>query len=148
MPDAQASPHQALPCQVPDAQAAPDRVRTLVKIYKFGWFGDGNLGERLISNILSGKKTASSCPAFDPEDAELKEGDFLQLTDKHGKARGTLVVTGTEIRCYGDFDSALAEREGTTLEELKASLQFANGREIRPDEEMRIIYFKTTAGPS
>ena len=113
-----------------------------MKTFKFGWFGDGNLGESLIQKILSGKKTASSCPAFDPEDAALRVGDLLQLTDKHGKARATLAVTEIELRCFSDFDEALAGREATTLAELKSSLQFANGRELRPDEEMRIIHFK------
>lgn len=113
-----------------------------MRIFKFGWFGDDNIGERLIQAILSGKKTATSCPAYDPEDADVQVGDALQLTDKYGKARGTLIVTGVEIRNFGDFDEALAAHEGTELKELQDSLHFANGREIRPDEEMRIVYFK------
>jgi uncharacterized protein YhfF len=115
-----------------------------LKIFKFGWFGDGNLGERLIQKILSGEKSATSCPAYDPEDADLKVGDRLQLTDKHGKSRGILVVTGAEIRRFGDFDEELARKEGTTLKELQTATQFANGREVPPDEDMRIIYFALT----
>lgn len=117
-----------------------------LKPFKFGWYGDGNLGERLIEKIIAGKKTATSCPAYDPEDADLKVGDKLELLDKTGKSRGILVVTGTELRPFGKFDAELAGREGTTLKELQDSLQFANGREITPDEEMRIIHFEVVKG--
>lgn len=113
-----------------------------MKKFKFGWFGDGGLGERLIEAILSGRKSATSCPAYDPEDADVKTGDRLELTDKNGKVRGALIVTGIEFRTYDSFDEELARREATTLAELKESLKFANGREIRPDEEMRVIYFE------
>lgn len=113
-----------------------------MKPFKFGWFGDGGLGERLISHILAGRKTATSCPAYDPEDADLKAGDALRLMDKHGKTRASLVVTGIELRPFGKFDEALAAREGTTLPELLESTKFANGRELRPDEEMRIVHFQ------
>ena len=112
------------------------------KPFKFGWFGDGGLGERLIQAILAGRKTATSCPSYDPEDADLKVGDTLRLTDKHGQPRGTLVVTEIELRSFGKFDEPLAAREGTSLAELVDSTKFANGREMRPDEEMRIIYFQ------
>ena len=111
--------------------------------FKFGWFGDGGLGERLIAAIIAGQKTATSCPAYDPEDAQLRVGDKLELTDKHGRTRALLVVTAIELRPYGSFDEALAAREGTTLAELREATRFANGREIRPDEEMRVVYFKT-----
>ena len=112
------------------------------KTFKFGWFGDGGLGEQLIQAILSGRKTATSCPAYDPEDADLRVGDRLELTDKHGRARAQLVVTGIELRAWGGFDEALAAREGTTLSELREKMRFANGREIRPEEEMRVVFFK------
>lgn len=112
------------------------------KKFKFGWFGDAGLGERLIQAILAGKKSATSCPAYDPEDADLQGGDSLDLMDKYGRSRATLVVTGIEVRTYGSFDEALASREGATLQHLQDGICFANGREIRPDEEMRVVYFK------
>jgi uncharacterized protein YhfF len=115
------------------------------KRFKFGWFGDGGLGERLIQAILEGHKTATSCPAYDPEDADLQVGDKLELVDKHGRARGTLVVMRVELRIFGSYDDALAAAEGTTLQELLESTRFANGRELRPDEEMRVVYFKLAA---
>lgn len=112
------------------------------KKFKFGWYGDNGLGEKLIQAILAGRKTATCSPIYDPEDGELKEGDQLTLTDKHGRARATLVVTRVETRAFGKFDDALAACEGSTLEELRERVRFANGREIRPDEEMRLVYFK------
>lgn len=111
------------------------------KRFKFGWFGDGGLGERLIQKILTGQKTATSCPAYDPEDADLRAGDLLELTDKHGRARAILQVSQVELRSFGSFDEALAQAEGTTLHELKEHTRFANGRELRDDEEMRVVYF-------
>lgn len=122
-----------------------------MKRFRFGWYGDGGLGERMIQTILAGRKTATSCPAYDPEDAELKAGDELQLVDKHGTARASLVVTLVEIRPFGSFDEALASAEGVTLDELREKMNFANGRAIRPDEEMRVVHFrlvKALAGPA
>ncbi len=118
------------------------------KRFKFGWFGDGGLGERLIEKILDGRKSATCCPAYDPEDADIAVGDLLELTDKHGKVRATLVVTEVELRPFGAFDEALAAAEGTTLAELLENARFANGRTLRPDEEMRVIHFAVQRKPS
>lgn len=112
------------------------------KRFRFGWFGDGGLGERMIQTILSGRKTATACPAYDPEDADLKAGDELELVDKHGNVRGHLVVVLVELRPFSSFDDALAYREGVTLAELKEKLNFANGRQIRDSEEMRVVHFR------
>lgn len=113
-----------------------------MKRFRFGWYGDGGLGERMIQTILAGRKTATSCPAYDPEDADLKAGDELQLLDKHGSVRAQLVVTEVELRTFGSFDEALAAAEGVTLAELKEKMNFANGRQIRDDEEMRVVHFR------
>jgi uncharacterized protein YhfF len=119
-----------------------------VKRFRFGWYGDGGLGERLIETILAGRKTATSCPAYDPEDADLKAGDELQLVDKHGTVRGQLVVTLVELRSFGTFDEALAAKEGVTLPELKEKMNFANGRQIRAEEEMRVVHFQLVRAAS
>jgi len=113
-----------------------------VKRFRFGWYGDGGLGEKMISAILSGRKTATACPAYDPEDSELKANDELQLVDKHGNERARLVVTLVELRALGTFDEALAREEGVTLPELKEKMNFANGRSIQDDEEMRVVHFR------
>lgn len=122
-----------------------------MKRFRFGWYGDGGLGERMIQTILAGRKSATSCPAYDPEDADLKAGDELELVDKHGTVRGHLVVTLVEVRAFGTFDEALAAKEGVTLHELKEKLNFANGRSIRDEEEMRVVHFqlvRAASGPA
>ena len=121
---------------------APASKSQPVKPFKFGWVGDGGLGERLIEAILAGGKRATSSPAYDPEDADVREGDRLELIDKNGRPRATLVATKVELRPFSTFDEALARLEGTTLAELREGLSFANGRTLAPDEEMRVIYFK------
>ena len=116
-----------------------------MKRFRFGWYGDGGLGERMIQTILAGGKTATSCPAYDPEDSDLKVDDELQLLDKHGKLRGQLVVTLVELRPFRSFDEALAAKEGVSLSELKEKMNFANGRQVREDEEMRVVHFRLRA---
>jgi uncharacterized protein YhfF len=113
-----------------------------VKRFRFGWYGDGGLGERMIQTILAGRKTATSCPDYDPENADLKADDELQLLDKHGTVRGHMIVTHVEVRAFGLFDEALAEKEGVSLFDLKEKLNFAHGRPIRDDEEMRVVHFR------
>ena len=113
-----------------------------MKRFRFGWYGDGGLGEKMIQAILSGRKTATACPAYDPEDSELKAGDKLMLVDKQGNERGRLVVTQVELRDFRTFDEALARKEGVTLAELKEKMDFANGRKIRDEEEMRVVHFR------
>ncbi len=117
-----------------------------MKRFRFGWYGDGGLGELMIQSILAGRKTATACPAYDPEDADLKVGDELQLVDKHGNVRAQLVVTVVELRTFASFDEDLARREGVTLAELREKLNFANGRQIRGDEEMRVVHFRVVQG--
>ncbi|UPT72937.1 MAG: ASCH domain-containing protein [Elusimicrobiota bacterium] len=119
---------------------------TVMKRFRFGWYGDGGLGEKMIQAILAGRKTATACPAYDPEDADLKVGDDLQLVDKHGNVRARLVVTIVELRSFGSFNDDLAQREGVTLAELKEKMNFANGRTIRDDEEMRVVHFRVVQG--
>ena len=100
----------------------------------------------MIQSIMAGRKTATACPAYDPEDADLKVGDELQLVDKHGTVRAQLVVTSVELRSFGSFNDDLAHREGVTLPELKEKMNFANGRQIRDEEEMRVVHFRMVQG--
>lgn len=112
------------------------------KPFKFGWYGDGGLGERLIQLILEGRKTATVCPEYDPVDAELRAGDALDLQDKHGKSRGTLIVVSVDNRRLDQVDEALAYAVGLPLADLRESLRFANGRELRADELLRVTFFR------
>ena len=112
--------------------------------FKFGWYGDNDLGEYMIQQILKGEKTASVCPAYDPQDADLAVGEKMLLVDKHNKPRGTLLVTLIENVALKDVDDSLASQIGTSLQELLQALSFANGREMKPEEELRITYFQLT----
>lgn len=114
----------------------------LVKPFKLGWMGDGGMGERLIGAILSGCKTATSCPLADPEDAVFDVGDRLQLIDKHDKSRGVLLVTRVELRPFGKFDDDIAKALGLPLAELRHAAHFANGRELPAEEMMRVVHFE------
>ena len=116
-----------------------------MKRFRFGWYGDGGLGERMIQTILAGRKTATSCPDYDPDNADLKPDEEFQVLDKHGTVRGQLIVTLVEVRSFGSYDEALAEKEGVSLPELKEKMNFAHGRQIRADEEMRVVHFRLKA---
>ncbi|MCX5789526.1 MAG: hypothetical protein NTX64_13635 [Elusimicrobia bacterium] len=113
--------------------------------FKFGWYGDNNLGEQLIQQVLTAQKTASVCPSYDPQDADLQAGEKMLLVDKHNTVRGTLLVTLIENRALKDVDEPLAEAIGTTLPELLEQLSFANGRALKLDEELRITHFRLLA---
>lgn len=112
------------------------------KVFRYGWYGDGGLGETMIQLILAGRKTATASPAYDSKGSDREVGDALPLLDKHGSVRGRVLVTRVEIVPLGDFDEALAEKTGLTLRELKEKLCFANGRKLGDQEEMRVIHFR------
>lgn len=117
------------------------------KVFRYGWYGDGGLGETMIQLILAGRKTATASPGYDSKSADRQAGDELPLLDKRGNVRGRVLITRVEIILLGNFDEALAERTGLTLSELKEKLCFANGRKLGNDEEMRVIHFRLLTGP-
>jgi len=110
--------------------------------FKFGWYGDNDLGEHLIGLILAGDKTATVCPSYDPQDADVEAGEKMLLVDKHDNPRGLLRVVSVETRLLSEVDAALARRVGTTFEDLMGRLSFANGREVKPSEEIRVTLFE------
>lgn len=112
-----------------------------LKPFAFGWKGDRGFGERLIRAILTGKKTATSGPAKDPEDRGVRAGQTVALTDKNGVVRGTLRITRVQVKEWGKFDETLARQEGTTLRRLKAGMRVANG-DLPASEPMRVIHFR------
>ncbi len=107
---------------------------------QFGWYGDNGMGEFLLRSILTGKKTASACPVYDPQEAEV--GDIASLVDKEGKARGTVRITRVEYRKYSEIDEPLAAQLGQTLEDMRKIAKFANSRPIGEDEQVRITHFE------
>lgn len=112
------------------------------KVFRYGWYGDGGLGETMIQLILSGRKTATASPAYDSKSADRQVGDELPLLDKRGTVRGRVLITRVDLVLLESFDEALAERTGLTLSELKEKLCFANGRKLGNHEEMRVIHFR------
>lgn len=123
MPPFRKSPDEDLPC------------------YRFGWHGDNGLGEALIGEILEGRKSATSCPAYDPEEAKV--GDVVRIVDKTGRTRGKIRIVRIETRRWEDFDEGVAAANGaSSLAEFKRAMEFANHRDISPDEEMRTTYFR------
>ncbi len=110
------------------------------RFFRFGWYGDDGLGEKLIANILAGRKTATAAPSYDPEDGKV--GEVLPLADKGGKVYGVVRITSVEYRPFGEFDEALAAKLGAPLEQIRSLTSFANSRPIRPEEEMRITHFE------
>ena len=109
--------------------------------FRFGWNGDSGLGEYLLEKILAGRKTATTCPSYDPEEGLV--GAVLPLVDKAGKPLGRIRITRVELRPYGSFDQELAQAlGGKDVDEVRKMLSFANSRELGPEEEMRVTYFE------
>lgn len=123
-------------------KALPD-----TKVFRYGWYGDGGLGEQMIQLILDGRKTATASPGYDSKCADRQVGDELPLLDKHGNVRGRVLITRVELVLLGAIDESIAVCTGLTLSELKEKLCFANGRKLGNAEEMRVIHFRLLTGP-
>ena len=83
---------------------------------RFGYDGDGGLGDRLLEAVLRGEKTATTSLAvgYLCGDPLPRVGRRLALVDSHGAVRGaieTTKVTITPLHLVGD-DVAHAEGEG------------------------------------
>lgn len=111
-----------------------------VREMRFGWFGDEGLGEALIARILSGHKTATSSPSYDPQEAD--EGDLVRVVDKNGKARCTVRITKIDTIPWGDIDEGIARALGLTLDECRRAADFANSRKLQGSELVRVSYFE------
>lgn len=82
----------------------------------FGYDGDSGLGDRLLSAVLRGEKTATSSLAVEHLSGERlpRVGERLTLVDRAGRARGvveTTRVTIVPLHLVGD-DVARDEGEG------------------------------------
>jgi DNA-binding transcriptional regulator YhcF (GntR family)/uncharacterized protein YhfF len=83
---------------------------------RFGFDGDGGLGDRLVAAVLCGEKTATSSLAVEYLSGEPlpRAGERLALVDSSGTVRGTVETTKatiTPLHLIGD-DVAIAEGEG------------------------------------
>ncbi len=110
------------------------------RAFKFGWYGDNGLGEALIEKIISNEKTATMCPAYDPQEATV--GETLRVVDKAGKTRANIRIVRIETRRFGDVDDGLARMIGSSLDDIRRITSFANSRSISEDEEMRVTHFE------
>jgi|GEM_PF-1797794 len=114
-----------------------------IKRMTLGWYGDGGHGERVIAQILDLEKTATASLAYEMEDADILAGDRMILTDKRGKSYGTIYIVRIELRKMGAFTEELARDCGyASLAALREAARFANAREIKADEDMRITHFQ------
>ncbi|OIO07751.1 MAG: hypothetical protein AUJ52_09635 [Elusimicrobia bacterium CG1_02_63_36] len=111
-----------------------------VREMRFGWFGDEGLGEALIARILSGHKSATSSPSYDPQEAD--EGDLVRVVDKNGRGRCTVRITRIVTIPWGDIDEAVARALGLTLDECRRAADFANSRKLQGSELVRVSYFE------
>jgi uncharacterized protein YhfF len=83
---------------------------------RFGYDGDGGLGDRLLEAVLRGEKTATSSLAVEylSGDPLPRVGERLSLIDSQGDVRGiveTTRATITPLHLVGD-EVARAEGEG------------------------------------
>jgi uncharacterized protein YhfF len=98
----------------------------------YGWDGDDGLGERLIRQIIEGKKTATCCPKFARTEAELAEscanvGKIVTITNKNGVPRCNVRILECFETTFGDPAPPLLEGEGSTLAEFQENHRRAWG---------------------
>jgi uncharacterized protein YhfF len=98
----------------------------------YGWDGDGGLGERLIRQIIEGKKTATCSPKFSMTEAELTEsyanvGKIVTITNKDGVPRCNVRILECFETTFGDPAPRLLEGEGSTLAEFQENHRRAWG---------------------
>ena len=84
---------------------------------EFGWDGDGGLGERLIQDVLDGRKTATCCPRSDYEEEELAEvvasaGEIVDVVDAGGEVRCRVRMTAVYETTFGLPAPGLVSGEG------------------------------------
>lgn len=114
-----------------------------IKRIRFGWYGDNGYGERIIAQILGEQKTATASLAYEMEDADIVAGDRMIVVDKRGKSHGTIYISRIEVRLMSSFTEQLAQECGyANLAELREASRFANARDIKGDEDMRVTYFQ------
>lgn len=86
-------------------------------VSKFGWEGDGGLGDKLIQQIQHGIKTATACPKLLYTPQELKElhasvGKIVTVVDKRDQPRCQIKQLEVFETTFGDPDLRLVKGEG------------------------------------
>ena len=85
--------------------------------YSYGWEGDNGLGERLIQQIIDGKKTATAGPkvSYTPEELEGiygLVGKVCTVTDRFGTPRCNVRHLAVFETTFGNPDPRLVQGEG------------------------------------
>jgi len=98
----------------------------------YGWDGDDGLGERLIRQIIEGKKTATCSPKFAMTEAELAEsyanvGKIVTITNKDGVPRCNVRILECFETTFGDPALPFLAGEGSTLAEFQENHRRAWG---------------------
>lgn len=84
---------------------------------RFGWDGDGGVGEMLIAQTIAGTKTATCGfrDAYTPEElAEVRGnvGSIIPVTDREGVVRAHIRILEVFETTFGDPDPRLIAGEG------------------------------------
>lgn len=128
---------------------------------RFGYDGDGGLGERLLAAVLRGQKTATSSLLVEFADGEPlpRAGEVKTLVDADGRARGTVETTRVEVVALDAVGDAIAHAEGegfadaaawraahvdfwTGAAELIRAAANDPGWRLRPDEAVVVEWFR------
>lgn len=87
------------------------------RVMRFGWDGDGGLGDRLIEQIIAGEKTATCGfrAAYEPDELEETRagaGELHAVLDTSGARRCVIRVTEVFECPFGSPDPRLVRGEG------------------------------------
>jgi uncharacterized protein YhfF len=97
--------------------ASGERMPEIQRRIEFGWPGDDGLGERLVTQIIDGRKTATCGfkAVYTPEElADVYEGvgELRLASSCGGPARCVIRVTEAFETSFGDPDPRLVAGEG------------------------------------
>ncbi|MDP2183490.1 MAG: hypothetical protein Q8K99_13090 [Actinomycetota bacterium] len=125
----------------------------------FGWEGDNGLGEELITQALSGVKTATCgfVRAYTPEElSRIRESvdSVIPIIDHHGTVRGFLRILDVFETPFGAPDLRLVrgEGDGDDVAKFQADhrivweLDFA-GEQLHDDEPLLVEIFELAEEP-
>jgi uncharacterized protein YhfF len=143
------------------ADVIAERIDGMTSTMRFGYDGDGGLGDRLLAAVLRGEKTATSSLAVEYSAGEPlpRVGERRTLVDGHGHTHGVVETTRVRVialdqvgddvvRDEGEgFADATAWREAhATFWNEAADLIRADAADptwqLRPDEPVVVEWFR------
>lgn len=89
---------------------------------RFGYDGDGGLGDRLLAAVLRGEKTATSSLAieYSSEDPLPEVGERFELIDLAGRRHGMVETTRVKVMLLEEVGDEVAHDEGEGLPDVDA----------------------------